>query len=208
VSLSQAILDALVATGASRDQLAAVMRADIAEREAEEAAKLETRRAKDRERQRRHRLSRDVTVTECDERDGFPNESILTPPEDAQIDEASASSPVRQPITEAKHVWNEAARIAGWPLIQTMSPTRERSLSARLRQHGIDGWRAAITRARASPYLAGADPPSWFTFNWIIKAENFLKLAEGNYDRNRSSDPKPSAWQTAYHANMGVGGHG
>lgn len=37
MSLSAAVLDALIATGATREQLAAVMRADIAEREAREA---------------------------------------------------------------------------------------------------------------------------------------------------------------------------
>jgi hypothetical protein len=204
--IAQEVLDALLAHGATAEMIVAAVKADNAKTE----QAIEDRRAKDRERQRRHRLSRDVTVTPRDERDGFPNESNLTLPEDAQqLDEASASSPVRQPIAEAKHIWNEAARTAGWPLIQTMSPTRERSLAARLRQHTIDGWRAAINRARASPYLAGADPPSWFTFNWLIKAENFLKLSEGNYDRNRSSSqPKSSGWESAYHANMGVSGHG
>lgn len=93
MSLSQAILDALIATGATREQLAAVMRADIAEREAEEAAKLETKRAKDRERQQRHRLSRKVTVTPRDERDvGFNERDNLTSREGIP-QEAKASLP-------------------------------------------------------------------------------------------------------------------
>lgn len=81
MSLSTAIVDALVATGVTRDQLAAAMKADIADREAEGAAKLEAKRAKDRERQQRHRLSRNVTVTACDERDTplDDNESLIPP---------------------------------------------------------------------------------------------------------------------------------
>jgi hypothetical protein len=75
------MIDAMLATGVTREQLAAVVKADIADREAAEAAKIEARRAKDRERQQRHRLSRDVTVTDRDQRDTPPNErENLTPP--------------------------------------------------------------------------------------------------------------------------------
>jgi uncharacterized protein YdaU (DUF1376 family) len=87
-----------------------------------------------------------------------------------------------QPVAEAHQAWNETASMAGWPVAVKLSATRRASLNARLREHGLEGWRAAITRARASPYL-GHDPPSWFTFDWLLKPANFLKLSEGNYDR-------------------------
>jgi uncharacterized protein YdaU (DUF1376 family) len=108
------------------------------------------------------------------------------------------------PYVAAKDIWNENARLAGWPLAETLSDTRRRSLGARLRDNGLDGWNAAVIRARSSPYL-GHDPPSWFTFNWIIKPENFLKLIEGNYDRQRSDNTKPSGWGAAYASNVGGG---
>jgi hypothetical protein len=141
------------------------------------------RQARYRERKRERDVTRDVT-SDCN---GFPNErDNLTLPEDALTDDASASS--RQPISAALQIWNETAAATGWPTVKTISPTRQRLLSARLRQHHIDGWQAAINRARASPYLAGADPPSWFTF----KAENFLKLSEGNYDRRHAESADPT----------------
>lgn len=153
-----------------------------------EAAALERRRESDRERQaaRRHVMSRDTAdVTDTAELVS-PIENNLTPSGTSLPDEASASSPVRQQIGKAEAIWNKNATEAGWPMVRSLSPNRCKLLSARLREHGIDGWTAAIAKARASPYLAGADPPSWFSFPWLIKAENFLKLIEGNYDRNRS----------------------
>lgn len=148
----------------------------------------------------RHKVTRYVT------RDaGSPYEDTSTPSGTDLPDEASASSPVRQPVSEARDFWNETAAATGWSQVRDLSPQRAKLLSARLRQHGLDGWKAAVNRARASPYLGGTDPPSWFTFPWLIKAENFLKTIEGNYDRNRSQPQPVSGWETAYVANAGPG---
>lgn len=84
MSLSVAVIDALLASGATREQIAAAVKADIAEREAVEAEKLEKRRQGNRERQQRRRAksnaeSRVTAVTERDERDP-PKEYISNPP--------------------------------------------------------------------------------------------------------------------------------
>ena len=73
MSLTGGHLDALVAAGATVEQIVALVKADMAERE----ALLAEKRAKDAERQRRHRESRDVTVTDSDSRD---TPSPLSPP--------------------------------------------------------------------------------------------------------------------------------
>lgn len=107
--------------------------------------------------------------------------------------EANASVSPRQPLAEALSFWNANAVAAGWPTARSYAGQREKHLRSRLRENGLDGFKAAIIRARASPYLSGADPPAWFTFPWIIKAENFLKVTEGNYDRSHSSSsPDPT----------------
>ena len=85
MSLSPAIIDAMVAAGASVEVLAAAMKADLVERSGQVAVK----REKDAERQRQHRarnaVSRDVTVTNGDSVTGPPlsrppNENISNPP--------------------------------------------------------------------------------------------------------------------------------
>ena len=160
------------------------------------------------ERQRRHRekvkAERDTVTRDVTRDAGSPYEETSTPSGTDLPVEASASTPVRQPITEAFEIWCENAGAAGWRVPVSLSPDRSRLLSARLRQHGLGGWKAAIARARASPYLGGADPPTWFTFDWLTKAKNFLKLIEGNYDRNRSQSQQ-SGWETAFVANRGAG---
>lgn len=84
MSLSPAVLDAMLAAGCTADQIVAAVKASLGEQEAKDA----DRRAKDAERQRKHRarhaVSRDVTVTD---RDSFteaplslsPNENNSNP---------------------------------------------------------------------------------------------------------------------------------
>lgn len=96
MSLTPAMIDAMVASGCTAEQMAAVMKAALADRD----EKLAEKRAKDAERQRKSRvnrgLSRDVTVTECDERDAtpFPAPSPSFPP-DPQTNPTPTHTPVK-----------------------------------------------------------------------------------------------------------------
>lgn len=76
MSLSAAVIDALVANGVTVEQLAAAVKADLAEGD----ARVQIKREKDAARQRKSRASRSVTVTPCDTKDAPPNESISNPP--------------------------------------------------------------------------------------------------------------------------------
>jgi hypothetical protein len=67
------VLDALLEAGATAEMIVAAVKADAAK----DAARTEEKRANDRERQRRHRASRDVTARHCDNTD---TPSPLTPP--------------------------------------------------------------------------------------------------------------------------------
>ncbi len=89
MSIQPAVLDALLAAGATAEMIVAAIKADAAEGEARKAAK----RVKDAERQRRHRASRSVT------RDGAlvavtpPSKEIPPkPPKETQPPEVSANA--------------------------------------------------------------------------------------------------------------------
>lgn len=98
-----------------------------------------------------------------------------------------------QPVTEAFAIWNENAASVGWPTITKHTASRQAAMRARLRDDGLDGWKAGIARARASPFLTNGPPPSWFTFDFIVKPGNFAKVIEGNYDGNGRSVSGQSA---------------
>jgi uncharacterized protein YdaU (DUF1376 family) len=94
------------------------------------------------------------------------------------------------PLADAVTCYNEAAAQVGWPQVQKLTPARSAALKARLRDcGGIEGWRVAMDKAKASDFLTGRSHKPWtgFGFDWITKQANFSKLMEGNYD-NRTGD--------------------
>lgn len=116
------------------------------------------------------------------------------------VGEDMPAKPKAQPIEAAFRDWEKAATEKGWSVPRLLTDQRRKKLGARLRTHGREGWRAAITKAWNSPLLGGSEPPSWFNFDWITKNdENLLKVLEGNYDRTGSGFGM--AAQPAYSAN-------
>lgn len=96
-------------------------------------------------------------------------------------------------IAEAVEVYNAAATEVGWPRAQRITASRRAALKARLREcGGIEGWRAAMARARASPFLCGDSGRGWKAdFDFLIKSSKFTKLMEGGYDRSDRSASGP-----------------
>ena len=111
MSLTAAMIDAMVASGCTPEQIAAVVKADMAERE----LRLTNKRAGDAERQRRHRASRNVTVTECDIEDAPslsrpPNENNSNPPTHTHPDvttRARKADPFPRPDWCSEQIWND-----------------------------------------------------------------------------------------------------
>jgi uncharacterized protein YdaU (DUF1376 family) len=80
--------------------------------------------------------------------------------------------------------YNAMASQAGWPSVQARTPARRAALKARLSDAGgIDGWRSALEKARASPHLCGQNDRGWTaSFDFLTSQASFAKLMEGNYD--------------------------
>lgn len=88
-------------------------------------------------------------------------------------------------LSHAVSRYNQAAERAGWPQVQKLTSNRSKQLKARLKDcGGLDGWEDALRRAFASDFCRGRTSKPWtgFGFDWLIKAANFTKLMEGNYD--------------------------
>jgi hypothetical protein len=134
------------------------------------------------------------TINETSARQSRDTEQVIEESKEREeIDsEAIASVSNRQPISEAVEFWNANAVAVGWPTITKLNPSRRADLRNRLREHGLHCWKAAIVRARASPFLAGPDPPQWFNFDFMVHPRKFLKVSEGNYDRARTDTADPT----------------
>ncbi|MFG1222157.1 hypothetical protein [Xanthobacter wiegelii] len=102
-------------------------------------------------------------------------------------------------LAEALAAFNRMAAEVGLPEAQGLSRKRRLALKARLRDcGGIAGWRIAMDRVRASPFLRGDNDRGWrASLDFLLKPESFAKLMEGAYDpapgaRRQRAEPRSS----------------
>lgn len=93
-------------------------------------------------------------------------------------------------VREAVEAWNETAQRQGWTSLAKLTPSRRQTIAARLREHGLDTWRAMLRRASSlawinDPSKRSAQHANWKPhIDWFAKASTFLKLVEGAYGAN------------------------
>jgi hypothetical protein len=97
-------------------------------------------------------------------------------------------------LSEAVELWNVAALECGWPTIRRLTADRERKVRSLIRE-GLDDWREALAKAKASDFLCGRTARSerhagWrFSFDFFITESRFVRVLEGQYDNAQSSTP-------------------
>lgn len=111
-------------------------------------------------------------------------------------------------IAECVSEYNATARQAGWPEVKVLSKARRSALSQRLREcGGIEGWRHALAKARASPHCCGHNDRGWTAnFDFLTRQSSFAKLMEGNYDNRAgksNTGTDAAARQISYAARFG-----
>lgn len=203
----------MMARGLTADQaLIAIEVFNAQEREKDEA-RLAHKREVDRDRQRRHRLSRmsrvvtHVTRDACDLPPEAPPKNNIKPPPTPPLFEADASNVEDQSSTvelsvdrgkrkqdlarlrEFAEGWNALAADLHLPQIEQIEPgsRRERHALARLRSMPSPDYLWPFIRG--SPYLRGEVNDFRCTFDWIVNASNFDKIRDGNY-APRQEKPK------------------
>ena len=99
----------------------------------------------------------------------------------AEPEEAPAPEDDSQ-ILAAFNAWNEAAaRHPRWPKAQNLSPVRHRALKTRIDDAGdLDAFLAVLAKAEGSRFIR-EEMKGW-SLDWFLKAANFTKVSEGNYD--------------------------
>lgn len=107
-------------------------------------------------------------------------------PEETQteIEAKRRAAAEAEEIASAVSDYNVAATASGWPTVQKLTTARKAALRARLKDAGgIEGWRIALSKARASPHCNGQNDRGWTaSFDFLTQQSSFAKLMEGNYD--------------------------
>jgi hypothetical protein len=84
--------------------------------------------------------------------------------------------------------WNAELGPFGIPKLTSISGRRARLVSARLREYGKDSFHLCIEEVKHSRFLQGKTEWNGFTFDWLLRPNNFPKVLEGNYNDNRKKE--------------------
>jgi len=107
---------------------------------------------------------------------------------DTNVSICQTERTVHSDIQSIVDAWNSLAAVGISP-VSSMSSTSKRykSISARIREYGVDSVLKAIENVRESEFLQGNNNRNWMiTFDWFALPNNFPKVLEGNYNRNKS----------------------
>jgi hypothetical protein len=94
---------------------------------------------------------------------------------------------------EAFRLYNLTAQRIGLPTARSLTPQRKRSLDARLREHGLDGWMTAMANLAASKHCRGENDRGWRAdFEFCLQAKSLARLIEGAYGMAAQNLAKPT----------------
>lgn len=86
--------------------------------------------------------------------------------------------------------WNSTTH--GMTKIMKLSDTRKKAIQRRVKEVGEDEFYRIVDIALTNPFLNGENDRGWTAdFTWVMKPENFLKIAEGSYNRTPKRQTKP-----------------
>lgn len=104
--------------------------------------------------------------------------------------EKQEQTEVEAAFAESLLAYNRIASELKWPQAGSLNRSRKSKLAKRLTEvGGLGGWRAAMAKARASPWLRGDIPrgkgyESWAPdLDFFLQQSTFTKLMEGKYDQ-------------------------
>ena len=93
--------------------------------------------------------------------------------------DAETSNEDQVTVEMVVEAWNITADIVGKPKVQRLSDGRKQVVRARIKQNTIDDFATVFRNIEQSDFLR-----NWKSmgFDWVMKAGNFQKILEGNYN--------------------------
>lgn len=114
---------------------------------------------------------------------------------DAPSRDASLS-PLSKEVEEICLEWNKIAEL---PQCQKITPSRLKSIKARLGEpYFVANWKTALAKIKDSPFCCGDNERGWkASFDWFLKPDSCVKVMEGKYDK-ATSQPTKSGGQATW----------
>ena len=179
MSLSPAVLDAMLEAGCTAEQIVAAVKADAAA----DDARREAKRAHNAERQRRFKARRrGENGDEVGDNAGNALPSVIALDKKAPHTPKKInpkSPPISPPFAdEIVEFWNEQADRSGLTKARGLSRDRKAKLRKRLTEFSQDDLRTAIRNLAGSKFHCGENDRGWIAnLGWLLKSEETVQNA-------------------------------
>ena len=105
------------------------------------------------------------------------------------------SEKMKNAMTVIVEEWNKTGTLPAKKF--RLDSERGKNMAARLQENGIDGVLDAIHKVRDSGFCHGNGPKGWVAnLDWFLKADNFQKVIEGQYDEEFTPQAPPGREST------------
>jgi hypothetical protein len=91
--------------------------------------------------------------------------------------------------------FNEKMACKNIPQIKVMTKKRQGALNSRIKEHGRDAVAVVIKNAADSSWLNGGGGKFVANFDWLFRPTNFIKVLEGNYNREINTNNRNNGIQ-------------
>lgn len=98
----------------------------------------------------------------------------------------SPKGPTPKNALAAFEAYNATALRCGLAQAAKLTPDRQRKITARLRDYGLDGWNQALANIERSSFLTGANDRGWrANLEFLLQPSSFAKVHDGGYGNGR-----------------------
>ena len=109
---------------------------------------------------------------------------------DKSIENRDKSIDIRDkvPYEKIKDLFHEIC--VSFPKVMKLNDARKKTIKTRYNEYNsdIEIFRTLFTKAEKSNFLKGNNDNNWSaTFDWLLKAQNMIKVLEGNYENKQST---------------------
>lgn len=195
--MTAAELVAQLATAGTPPELLAAVAEQLFHGEAAQK-KIDSRRAKDRERKAVPQNSEEIHGTPRNSTNGaefqngsssevspapLPNSISISPTPPKGVVTPKDEKPKPLTKTEILEAWHSRMVPLGFPAVAKMTAQRDRQLAARLKDSTLEEWQRVMDALERSAFCRGENDRGWIAdFDFLLQPKSFTKLLEGAYD--------------------------
>lgn len=122
---------------------------------------------------------------------GLPKQHHMENEDANEIDNKNSNKIEEFDFSEIVNIFHSVC--INCPKVSKITDSRKSSISARVKEHGLEVLGDVFKKVSDSDYLCGKVNGWIASFDWILTPANFIKILEDNYKNKKNGEPKSNS---------------